>query len=228
MKRSLPVFLGVFFVSALAAFPQGSYLKKGQYGFGLSGAYATNSGASGFSGTAGVALSAFLDLTFSTGRVTYDTPDFSSLKSTTFSPLITAYVIKQNSSNSPVTVSISAGYARDNYSSPDLDEGALKMWADSILLGAAVHRDVRLFGDAYLQPFAGLGYTDTALRLAGAGGQTLRANDSAVTFELGLPLVYGFSDRTMLVIEPSLGFNKDATTFAISVGFVYVLPKSKN
>lgn len=227
MKRSPFVFLAVFFASALTAFPQGSYLKKGQYGLGLSGAYVSNSDVSGFSGTAGIALGGFLDLTFSTGRATYSIPEFSSLKSTTFAPGITAYVIKQNSSKSPVTLSISAGYANDDFSSPDLDEGALTMRSKSFIVGVAVHRDVPLFRAAWLQPYAGLTYTDTTMKLANAQGQAVRSTDNQLTFGFGLPFVYElFSGVAMVVAQPSLGFDKNIT-FAFSVGLIFALTKPR-
>jgi len=227
MKRSPFIFLAVFFASALTAFSQGSYLKRGQYGLGLSGVYVSNSEVSGFSGTAGVSLGGLFDLTFSTGRATYDIAEFSSLKSTTFAPGITAYVIKQEATKSPVTLSISAGYAKDEYSSPDLDEGALTMRTKSVIVGAAVHRDVRLFRAAYLQPYAGLSYTDTKMELANAAGLTFSSRDNQFTFEFGVPFVYElFSDVAMVVAQPSLGFDKNIT-FAVSVGLVFALPQPK-
>jgi hypothetical protein len=227
MKRSPFIFLAVFFVSALTAFPQGSYLKRGQYGLGLSGVYVSNSDVSGFSGTAGISLGGLFDLTFSTGRATYAIAEFSSLKSTTFAPGITAYVVKQEASKSPVTLSISAGYAMDDFSSPDLDEGALTMRSKSFIVGAAVYRDVRLFRAAYLQPYAGLTYTDTTSKLSNAAGVTFRSTDNQLTFEFGLPFVYElFSDVTMVVVQPSLGFDKNIT-FAFSVGLVFALPQPK-
>ncbi len=96
----------LFFLSALLAFPQSSFLKKGQSGFGLSGAYATSNEASGWSGTAAVSLGGIYDLSFSVGRPSYDpvSSGFNALTSTSIMPELTAHVIKQNSSRSPVSL----------------------------------------------------------------------------------------------------------------------------
>ncbi|MGZ5479565.1 MAG: hypothetical protein ACXWGZ_08215, partial [Candidatus Aminicenantales bacterium] len=152
MKRSLSVACVLFFLSALLAFPQSSFLKKGQSGFGLFGAYATNNGASGWSGTAAAGLGGVYDLSLSVGRLSYDpvSSGFNDLTSTSIMPEITAHVIKQNSSKSPVSLSISVGYARDNYSSPDLDVENFVMWANTILVGGKIYRDVPVVAGLYL------------------------------------------------------------------------------
>jgi len=226
MTKKPVALLAIFFLAAPLSFSQGSYLKKGQTGFGLSGSYATNSAAQGFSGTAGAALGGIFDLAFSLGRVTYkpgSSLDFLDLKATSFVPEIRGHIIKQNSSASPVSVTVSAGYARDSFSSPDLDVEGLEMWANSLLLGATVYRDVPLLKGVYLQPSAGISYTSTSVKFRDENGATLSGDDSLVSFGLGLPIVCAVSEKALLVAVPSLTFDKDNTTFGISVGLVYVL-----
>lgn len=230
MKRSLSV---VAFVPALlafasaAAFAQSSFLKNGQYGLGLSGAYATNSGASGLSGTAGVGLGGIFDVSFSVGGVKYEpgSIEFSDLKATSMAPELRAHVIKQNSSRSPVSLSISVGYARDDFRSPDLEAAGLDMWADTVAVGGTIYRDIRLSRGAYLQPYAGLTYDATTVKFRNAQGLTLSSKDNLASFGVGLPLVYGVSDSAMLIFQPALTFNRNVTTFAISAGLVLRLSK---
>jgi len=165
-------------------------------------------------------------LAFSMGRVTYkpgSSLDFLDLKATSYVPEIRGHIIKQNSSDSPVSVTVSAGYARDNFSSPDLDLEGLEMWANSLLLGATVYRDVPLLKGFYLQPSAGISYTSTSVKFRDENGATLSGDDSLVSFGLGLPLVYAVSEKAFLVAVPLLTLDKDNTTFGISVGLVYVL-----
>jgi hypothetical protein len=224
MKKVPAAFLATFFAACLAAFPQGSVLKRGQYGLGLSGAYATNSGASGFSGTADVGLGGVFDLTFAAGRAKYD-PDaseFADLKTTSFGPEFRAHVIKQNSSRSPISLAVSIGYTRDNFSSPDLDANDLRMWANTFYVGGTVYRDVRLSRRAYLQPYAGITYVNTSFKVSEAG-LTLSNEDNMAALSLGLPLVYSFSEKTLFILQPGLTFDKDTTTFAVSAGLVIVL-----
>lgn len=227
MKRSLSVSCALFFLSALAAFPQSSFLKKGQSGFGLSGAFATSSGASGWSGTAAAGLGGVYDLSLSVGRPSYDplSSGFNDLTSTSIMPEITAHVIKQNSSRSPVSLSISAGYARDNYSSPDLDVEGFTMWADTILVGGTVYRDVPVAAGLILQPYAGVGYAGTSLKIRNADGLTISGKHDLASFGIGLPIAYGVSEKTLIVLRPGLTFDKDNTTFAISLGLVVALNK---
>jgi hypothetical protein len=211
-------------VSAVAAFPQGNFLKKGQYGLGLSGAFVTNSDATGLVGTPSVALGGLFDIAFGVGRATYeDAPDLTDLRATSLSPELRAHIIKQNSSKSPVSVSVSVGHSRDNFSSPDLDAAGLRFKANSLNLGATVARDVRLWGQAFLQPYAGLGHTSTTFKLTNELGQTLSDKDGIATFSFGLPFVYAFSPKALIVLQPGLILNKDATTFSATLGFVYVL-----
>ncbi|MGZ5497980.1 MAG: hypothetical protein ACXWHI_04600 [Candidatus Aminicenantales bacterium] len=227
MKRSLTVACALFFLSALLAFPQSSFLKRGQSGFGLSGTYATSSGASGWSGTAAVGLGGVFDLSLSVGQASYDpvSSGFNDLASTSIMPEITAHVIKQNSSRSPVSLSISAGFARDNYSSPDLDAESFTMWANTILVGGTVYRDVPVVAGLYLQPYAGVGYASTTLKIRNADGLTISGKHNLASFGIGLPVVYGVSGRALLVLRPGLTFDKDNTTFAISLGLVVALNK---
>jgi len=234
MKRSLRVFFAIFFLAALAAYPQSSFLKTGQSGFGISGAFIRNSDASGFSGTAGAALSGIFDLSLSVGRASYDPGVFGEvvdLKATSIATEIRAFVVKQNSSTAPVTVSISVGYANDKFSSPDFIPTSTIMRAQSLLFGGTVSRDVPLFDKAYIQPYFGLGYTSTTLKLSDPSGLTLITTDGVVGLNLGVPLVYGLSDRALVVFQPSLGHGlakgKDITTFSVSLGLVIALTKPR-
>lgn len=226
-SRSSAAFAGLFFLSALAAFPQGSFLKKGQYGLGLTGAFSSNSAVHGFSGALGVGLGGIFDLSIAAGHGTYDDPgEFSELSTTTLAPQLTAHVIKQNSSKSPVSVSISVGYARDNFGSPDLDIVDYKMWANTFLIGGTVYRDVRISDAAYLQPYVGIGYSGTTLKISDPSHYTISADDTLVSLGIGLPVVYGLGPKALLVVQPGLTFDMEQgghTTFALSAGLVYLL-----
>ena len=62
-KTATPAaFAGLFFLCALAAFPQSGFLQKGQYAVGLTGAYAANNAAHGFTGALGFGLGGIFDL----------------------------------------------------------------------------------------------------------------------------------------------------------------------
>jgi hypothetical protein len=226
MRKAPAVFIALFCASTLAAFAQGNFLKKGQFGLGLNGAFITNSDASGFMGTAVVALGGIFDLSFGVGRAAYDdSQELADLKATTLSPELRAHVIKQNSSKSPVSLSLSIGHSRDNFSSPDLDAVGYTFKANSVVVGAALYRDMRLFRRVMVQPTVGLTHTSSTFKLTNDLGQTLSDKGGIVTFQIGLPLVYTFSWRTLVVLQPGLTLNKDTTAFAVSVGLVYVFNK---
>jgi hypothetical protein len=228
MKRASAVFSALFLLSASAAFPQGNFLKKGQSGLGLNGAYVTNSSASGYSGTAGVALGGIFDLSFGAGHAVFDSVEFGDLTSNFLKPELRAHVIKQNSSTSPVSLSLSIGYAKDDFASPELepaDIGAMR--TSSFILGATVYRDVPLSGRLYLQPYVGVSHTSTTFKVTvESTGATWSDKDGLAAFLVGLPVVYSFSERALLVLEPGLTFDKDATTFAVSLGLVYAFNKA--
>jgi hypothetical protein len=224
MKKLPAIPLAVLVLTVTAAFPQGNYLKRDQYAIGLTSAYATNSGAKGISGTAGAALGGVFDLVFSVGRATYESGEFADLEGTSLVPVLRGHVVKQNSSRSPVSLAISVGYARDNFSSPTLDAVGLTMWAKTLLVGGTAYRDVPLFTRAYLQPSAGLVYSSTSFKFRDeTTGLVLESTEGLVSFEFGLPFVYGFSDRALFVVQPGLSLNKDNTTFTISAGLVYII-----
>jgi hypothetical protein len=226
MRKAPAVFVALFCASTLAAFAQGNFLKKGQSGLGLNGAFITNSDASGIMGTAVVALGGIFDLGFGVGRAAYDDSQvLADLKATTLSPELRAHVIKQNSSKSPVSLSLSIGHSRDNFSSPDLDAVGYTFKANSLVVGATVYRDVRLSRRALIQPAVGLTHTSTTFKLTDNLGQTLSDKGGIVTFQVGLPLVYTFSWRTLVVLQPGLTLNKDTTAFAVSIGLVYAFNK---
>ena len=101
------------------------------------------------------------------------------------------------------------------------------MWMSSFILGATVYRDVPLSGKLYLQPYAGVSHTSSTFKLTVVStGVTWSDKDAMAAFLVGLPVVYSLSERTMLVLQPGLTFNKDATTFAVSIGFIYAFNKA--
>ena len=226
MKKTVPVFFALFLLSALLAFPQSSFLKTGQTGFGTSGAYTTNKDASGFSGTAGVALSGIFDLSLSVGRPSYGSDTYADLKATSIVSEIRAYIIKQNSGKAPVTASISVGYSSDKFSSPDFEADSLVMRAHSMLMGGTVSRDVPLSAKVYIQPYAGISYVNSTLKISDPSGLTLGSTDGMVSLNLGVPLVYGLSERTMAVLQPAVSLDKNNVTFAVSAGLIIALTKA--
>jgi hypothetical protein len=229
MKKAPAVFFALFVLSAMFAFPQGSFLKPGQHGLGVSGALSTNSNVSGVSGTFTYTLAGIFDFSVSLGHAAYGASSaVTDLKANSFVPEIRAYVLKQNSGRSPVTLSVSFGWARNNYSSPDLVEGGLDMWDKSLILGAAVHRDVPLSKKAYIQPFIGVTHASTTLKVKDTTTLlTLTTTATVAALNLGVPLVYGLSDKAILFVQPGVSFDKNATTFSISAGLVYALTKPK-
>jgi len=228
MKRASAVFTALFLLSAPAAFSQGNFLKRGQYGLGLSGAYVTNSSASGYSGTLGVTLGGIFDLSFGAGHAVFDSAEFGDLTSNSLGPELRAHVIKQNSSKSPVSLSLSLGFAKDDFASPELEPAGFgAMWTNSFILGATVYRDIPLSGKLYVQPYVGVSHTSSTFKVTVLStGVTWSDKDGQAAFLIGLPVVYGFSERTLLVLQPGLTFNKDATTFAVSLGLVYAFNKA--
>jgi len=228
VKRTVPAFFAIFFLAALAAYPQSSFLKTGQTGLGISGAFTANPNVSGFSGRAGIALYGIFDLSVSEGRNAYDPVLFGDLKATSTVPEIRAYLAKQNSSKSPVTASISVGYASDKFSSPDFVPDGIVMRGNSMLFSGTISRDVLLSRKAYVQPYAGIGYTSTTVKATNSRGVTLVfTSDILISLNLGVPLVYGLSDRTMVVLQPSLSLDKNDVTFAISLGLIAALTKAR-
>lgn len=226
MKKAPAAFLALFVLSARPAASQGNFLKKGQYGIGLTGAYITNRDASGVTGTAVVALGGIFDLSFGVGRAVYsEAQELADLKATTLSPELRAHIIKQNSSKSPVSLSLSIGHSRDNFSSPDLDTVGYTFKANSFVLGATVYRDVRLFRRAFIQPAVGLTHTSSTFKLTDNLGRSLSDKSGTVSFLAGVPVIYEFSWRALLVLQPGLTIDKDATTFAVSIGLIYVFNK---
>jgi len=226
MRKAPVAFIALFGLSALAAFAQGNFLKKGQYGVGLNGALIFNKDASGFMGTAVVSLGGIFDLSFGAGRAAYDdTQELADLTATTLSPELRAHVIKQNSSRSPVSLSFSIGHSRDNFSSPDLDAVGYTYKANSLVVGATVYRDIRLSRRAMLQPAVGLTHTSTTFKLTDDLGRTLSDKGGIVSLLAGLTFVDELSWRTILFVQPGLTHNKDQTTFSVSVGLVYVFNK---
>jgi opacity protein-like surface antigen len=230
VKRTLAAFSALFLLSALLAFPQGSFLKTGQSGLGVSGALITNPDVSGFTGTAGLALSGIFDLSLSLGRASYDpaaSGDLSELKARSLVTEIRAYFARQDSGRSPVTASIAAGFASDKFSSPDFVPDSLVMRSHSLLIGATVCRNFPLFKKAFLQPYVGVGYASTTTKISNPSGYTVGDTDGVVALNLGVPLVYSFSAQTLLVLQPGVALDKNNVTFAVSVGLVVALSRSK-
>jgi len=229
MKKMPLAFFSLFLVSAMFVFPQGSFLKPGQHGLGVSGAFSTNADLSGVAGTLTYTLAGIFDFSFSLGRASYDADSaLADLKQTSIVPEVRAYIVKQNSGRSPITASVSIGWDRDNYSSPDLTAESFDMWARTLLLGAAVYRDIPVFQKAYIQPFVGITHLSTTLKVTDTTtGLTVTTTDAMIALNLGVPLVYGLSDKAILIVQPGVSFDKNNTTLSISAGLVYALSKAK-
>ena len=69
------------------------------------------------------------------------------------------------------------------------------------------------------------------MKLSDPSGLTLSTTDGVVGLNFGVPLVYGISEKALVVLQPGLGLGlakgKDITTFSVSLGLIIALTKPR-
>ena len=222
MKRFLSVACVLFFLSALLAFPQSSFLKRGQSGFGLSGTYATSSGASGWSGTAAV-VAGFTIFRFSVGRLSNDpvSSGFNDLALTSSCPR--SWRCHQTESVEVPRFPFDLGRLREG----------------QLFLAGPRRREVHHVGEhdlrrrdglsgrsvvagLYLQPMPGSA-TKGRVEIRNADGLTRSGRTDLACWASACPSFTVLLERCSS--SARLTFDDDNVTFAISVGLVIALKK---
>ena len=212
--------LCITFVSI--GFSQGAFLERGQSGFGVSAGFSSNKDASGIGASAGYSISGVFDLGLSVARISLDQKlggyDVSAIA---FSPGITFHAVKQDSIGTPISVSLSAGYERDSYSSTALDQFRLSLNGDYFSIGTSIYGNVYISPTTYVQPSAEVAYLTGSSKLSDSNGNSITSDNNTTIFGFSASVVFETSPTTQFGINPGVSINKDNTTFSIRVGFVF-------
>jgi len=211
----------LFFLTSLIilvnwAYPQGNFLKKGQNGLLGSAVFMSNSDATSLGGAFGFSFSGIFDVSLSYAGVKYDESEYGNMTAKALMPSVAFHPIKQNSSDAPVSISIFASYEHDNFSSDLLDFYSIEQKASAISGGGAVYRDIQISNHSYLQPFGAVTYVSTKITTSYIGHST-KNTDTRTVFRIGSSIVFVLTNNADLIITPSVLFDKDYTTFAISL-----------
>jgi hypothetical protein len=138
------LFLIVFiFVLSIPIYGQGSFLDKGQNGFGFSAGFVTNKDVSGFGGSLGYSVSGIFDLGISLTRFGFVQQLLGSdISAIVISPDITFYILKQDD-DMPISFSIGADYEWQDYSNDVLKENNITQTGGYFSIGGSFMSIVR-------------------------------------------------------------------------------------
>jgi len=203
-------------------FSQGEYLDKGQSGLGFSWAYSSNKDASAIGALAGFSVYHVVDLAVSASSVSYvQKLGGYDLSGVAISPSITFYALKRNEEE-PISFSMTASYEHDSYSSMALDNANATMDAYGYSIGASLFGAIKLTPSMRLQPTVGATFLALSSELKELTGGTT-SESTTILIEAGCSFIIQFDVKGLIVIEPSIGIDKQVTTFGVQAGYVFIL-----
>jgi hypothetical protein len=212
----------LFFITTVS-FSQGSYLEKGQSGFGIGAGFSSNKDVSGLLGSAGVSISGIFDLGLSVGRFSDEKKvggyDISAIA---IVPNITINIIKQNETT-PISISLSASYERDIYSSEALDQLQWSMNGDYFAFGGALFGNINVTPTMYIQPSGSIEYITGSTKITDDYGNSISVDNTATVFGFGVKLVFNTTETTIFGIGPGVSISKDNTTFSAHASVIFIL-----
>ena len=200
---------------------QGYFLDKGVSGFGIDAGFSSNDTVTGFGCSTGYSFKGLVDVGLFAGLYSLDgTLNGYSVSATDIIPSVTAHVFKQNE-RIPFSLAINAAYGFITYSSDALDNAHSEWTANHFAFGFTIYRYFLVTQTVKLQPSIGVGYSIGQSNLSDNLGNSIKTDINTANFSLALSVYFNTSPSTIFLFTPALNFDKDNTTFSLSIGFVF-------
>jgi hypothetical protein len=224
MKTLLTLIILIAF--PLTVFGQGAFLEKGQSGFGVGADLVTNDDLTALGGSVGYSVSGIFDFGFSVYHSGFEEKFYGEdLSAISLSPSVSFYPVKQNE-NTPISLSLDAGYEWDKYSNDILRKLDLKMNGNYFSMGVSLFGYVRADKLLKVQPVASISYVTGNTKIKDNYGNNTYKDDHVTIFGLGLSLIFDTSPGTIFVITPRISTSEEVTSFGLALAFV--IPTKSN
>ena len=205
-----------------SALGQGDYFRRGTSGFEIDAGFVTNTDWSGLFSRAGYCVSGAFDFGLLVAFVAHDRKVAGEdVRSTTFAPFFRWFVVKQQQNRFPVSLSISARYSHDSYSSDGLDVLDQKMESDFFSFGVSAHRVTSNRSNLMVQPHVSLVYRTGELEISRRLNEPESEDDSDLIVQTGLSLFFKRSSRSVFRLEPTLSITSDDVTLSVNFGLIF-------
>lgn len=215
MKNRIFVVLVISCILALsgAVYGQGMYIEKGQNGGLVSANYFNGDGFKGVSGDFGYCFGGTFGIGFSLNRSTIDDGD---LSYTSFAPDVSAQVIKPTA-NSPIGISLMAGYESGSFSSDALDQLNWDMKASGFSIGAKAY--VRLVGNSGVEfyPYIGIFHATSEIKIEDAFGNSETEDSDSNPVQFGGSILMNRS----VVFGAGVSMSDGDSTFSAGAGLLF-------
>ena len=204
-------------------YSQSSYLEKGQSGIGISGDFSSNQSASATGGSLGYSINSVLDAGLSISNISPSQKlDGQILYAAAVALSLTFTAIKQDQTN-PISLSFSAADLSYKYTSPALDQNKLPTEPTGFSIGASIYRNIIASPTVKIQPQVGVSYVSVNAEVKDNYGNNVALSNKSPAIDFGFSLLFQTGPTTIIGITPSLGIDKNNTTFDLSAGFVFIL-----
>ncbi len=214
-------FLILTFASQM--YSQSSYLEKGQSGIGISGNFSSNQSASATGGSLGYSINGVLDAGLSISNISPSQKlDGQDLYAAAIALSITFTAVKQDQTN-PISLSFNATDLSYKYTSSALDQNKLPTEPTGFSIGASIYRNIIASSIMKVQPQVSVSYIRVNAEVKDNYGNAVALSNNSAVFDLGFSLLFQTGPSTIFAISPSLGIDKNNSTFDLSAGFVFVL-----
>lgn len=203
-------------LSADIALGQGSFLKEGQSGFGLTAFVKSGENYTGYGGDIGYSFAAKFDLGLIIGRTNFENIVIGrNGKGTSYSPYATLTLLKP-SKISRIGIELNASYGIGNYTSDDLEAQNLDLNEEGINAGGTIYMKMETSPDLDIFPRVSIAYVKIDQKLDDPSGNSETESIENVGYIVGIYFL--FSDK--VVVGPDFTTNDGNNSFRLSIGWV--------
>ncbi|KAB2925226.1 MAG: hypothetical protein F9K22_03805 [Bacteroidetes bacterium] len=204
-------------------FSQGQFLERGQNGFGIQGSFSSTDNATSLGGSLGYSASGVFDFGLSISSISFKEKLLGEdVSATALAPFIAIHAVKQNETT-PISVSLSASYESDSYSSKALTDNRLELSATGYTIGATIYGNVQTTPTMIIQPSLGVNYFSTEAVLKDSFGNSVNDEETGTVVVIGLAGIFQSTPTTYFGISPSMSIHNDETAFGLRAGFIFRL-----
>ena len=205
---------------------QGEYLLQGQSGLGVGGAITTNGDGFGAGGAFGYSVHGLFDFGFSLAHYSLNQKiNGDDVSSIVLSPSITFHT-RKDSTSYPIA-SVHASYQYQNFSSRSLTVTRTSLTGNFFAFGISILATFPASAKSYVQPAVDVSVVSGTTKLTAGSGYSLENTETKPVGIVSFSLISKTSDKTMIVLSPAVGFDKDNVTLGLSLALIFVTVERK-
>ena len=203
------------------SYSQGSYLERGQSGFGLGSSFTINKNISGFDGSVSYCLRGIIDIGFAAGWFSLkEKIEGSNVSATAVSPFFNIHFLKQNK-RIPFSIAINFLYESDTYSSDAFERTGLELGGKDYSFGGTIYNYTPISNTGKLILSLGISYNVAESEITNSPGNSITSSNNFTRADLGASFFFDLSPSSIIHFTPVVGITEKLVTYNLGVGYIF-------